>query len=200
MLVLASASPRRRELLSNAGISFTIRIPNVGEEVEDGENALTYVQRVAAKKAAAVNAAPDEVVLAADTVVSVQGSILGKPASAEDAAAMLRTLSGNTHEVLTGICLRHGERSVVDVSVTKVRFLPMTEDDIVEYVRSGEPMDKAGAYGIQGLASRFVESIEGCYFNVVGLPVSLVCQRLRDLGIRISGVPSTEAQQPTAFS
>ncbi len=197
MLVLASASPRRRELLLNAGIPFTVQIPNVSEEAEPREDAATYVQRIAEKKASAVSAAAEDLVLAADSVVSLNGAILGKPASFAEAAMMLKALSGNTHEVLTGICLRFGQRSIVDLSRTQVTFLPLSEEDIGEYVRSGEPMDKAGAYGIQGIASRFVHSIQGCYFNVVGLPVSLVCQRMADLGWSIDDLQPEELPEPT---
>lgn len=182
MFVLASASPRRRELLINAGIPFTVRVPHVSEEVLPGESALTHVRRMAEMKAAAVPAASEDLVLAADTVVSLDNAILGKPANLAEATLMLRLLSGKTHEVFTGICLRYAMRSLVDVSVTKVTFLPLSEEDIDEYIRTGEPMDKAGAYGIQGFASRYVHSIQGCYFNVVGLPISLVCERMKDLG------------------
>lgn len=197
MLVLASASPRRRELLLNAGIPFTVQIPHVDEQAKPGEDAVAYVQRIAAKKAEAVKAAAEDLVLAADTVVSLNGAILGKPISAAEASMMLKALSGNTHEVLTGICLRYGSRSLVDLSVTKVTFLTLGEEDIAEYVRSGEPMDKAGAYGIQGIASRFVHSVQGCYFNVVGLPVSLVCQRIVDLGWSIQDLQPVGPPEPT---
>ncbi|MCW5964654.1 MAG: septum formation inhibitor Maf [Bryobacterales bacterium] len=182
MLVLASASPRRRELLLNAGIAFTVRPADVDEAVLPDEDALAHVRRLAIAKASAVAASPDDIVLGADTIVSLEGSILGKPASHSEAILMLKVLSGKTHEVHTGICLRYGVRTLVDVATTRVTFLHIDEADIDEYVRSGEPMDKAGAYGIQGIASRYVKSVEGCYFNVVGLPVSLVCQRLADLG------------------
>lgn len=182
MLVLASASPRRRELLLNAGIAFTVRPAEVDETLLPGEDAIAHVRRLASEKARAIGASPSDIVLGADTVVSLGGAILGKPASHNEAKLMLKILSGKSHEVHTGICLRYGVRTLVDVATTRVTFLPLAEEDIDDYVRSGEPMDKAGAYGIQGIASRFVQSIEGCYFNVVGLPVSLVCQRLADLG------------------
>jgi septum formation protein len=182
MLILASSSPRRRELLENAGIPFTVRPANVDESVLFGEDAVAHVRRLAAAKAQAVAAGPTDLVLGADTVVSLDGAILGKPRSLSEAKLMLKALSGRTHQVYTGICLRFGLRSLVDVATTEVRFLPISDTDIEIYVRSGEPMDKAGAYGIQGMASRYVSSITGCYFNVVGLPVSLVCQRMADLG------------------
>jgi septum formation protein len=186
MLVLASSSPRRRDLLENAGIPFTVRVSPVDEQVLPEEDAITYVRRLATAKASTVPAAPDDLVLAADTVVCLDGAILGKPSHANEAKMMLKVLNGRTHEVHTGICLRFGMRILVDVATTRVTFIEMTEEEIDEYVRSGEPMDKAGAYGIQGLASRYVQSVDGCYFNVVGLPVSLVCQRMRELGWKLS--------------
>lgn len=186
MLVLASSSPRRRELLQNAGIPFTVRVAPVDEQLRQGEDAITYVRRLASAKASTAAAAPDDLVLAADTVVCLDGAILGKPSTIGEAKMMLRVLSGKTHDVHTGICLRFGMRTLVDVATTRVTFLPLSAEDIEEYVRSGEPMDKAGAYGIQGLASRYVKSVEGCYFNVVGLPVSLVCQRMAELGWKLS--------------
>ncbi|HSW49635.1 MAG TPA: Maf family protein, partial [Bryobacteraceae bacterium] len=122
-----------------------------------------------------------EIILAADTEVVVDRDVLGKPSDAEDAARMLRRLSGREHEVITGICLRAGGRVVVDSATTRVCFVALSDAEIAAYVASGEPMDKAGAYAIQGLASRFIDRIEGCYFNVVGLPVSLVSRHLRGL-------------------
>jgi len=119
-------------------------------------------------------------VLGADTIVVVDEALLEKPMDADDAHRMLALLSGRDHEVITGICLRSADRSVVDTAVTRVRFLPIGQREIEEYVASGEPMDKAGAYAIQGLASKFIERIEGDYFNVVGLPIALVCRRLRE--------------------
>lgn len=182
MLVLGSASPRRRELLLNAGIPFTIRVVTVDESVLPGEEAVAYVRRIAEAKANAVAIAPDELALTADTTVSLSGAILGKPASIAEAKLMLKALSGKTHEVHTAICLRYGLRKIVDVATTRVTFAPMAEAEIDSYVRSGECMDKAGGYGIQGVASRYITSIEGCYFNVVGLPVSLVYRRMAELG------------------
>ncbi|MCL4783012.1 MAG: septum formation protein Maf [Bryobacterales bacterium] len=182
MLILASASPRRRELLLNAGIPFAVRVPDVDETVLPGENAIDYVRRMAERKAWAVSIGPDEIALAADTTVCLNGAILGKPASVGEAKMMLKVLSGKTHEVHSGICLRYGGRTLTDASTTRVTFATMTDDEIEEYARSGEPLDKAGAYGIQGLASRYVTGIEGDYFNVVGLPVSLVYKRMLELG------------------
>ena len=178
MLVLASASPRRREILQAAGIPFEVRPASVDEAVLDGETPEEHVLRLARTKAEAIEG---DVVLGADTVVVVDGRILGKPADAADAARMLRMLSGRDHTVITGVCLRAGIRSRRDVASTLVRFAPLTDAEIYDYVASGEPFDKAGAYAIQGLASKFVECIEGCYFNVVGLPVSLVYRHLKQL-------------------
>lgn len=186
MLVLASRSPRRQELLRRAGIPFVVRPADIPEEPFDAEPPVDHARRLAREKAEAVPLAAHEIILGADTIVLAGGRILGKPADPEDAARMLRLLSGATHEVITGICLRSPDRLIVDSEITRVRFVPLSEDDIASYVASGEPMDKAGAYAIQGLASKFIDRIEGCYFNVVGLPVALVWKRLREL--RAGGV------------
>jgi septum formation protein len=180
MVVLASQSPRRGEILRQAGIEFTVRPANVDESVQPDEGAEAYVRRLAEAKALAVDAAPDEIVLGADTTVALDHHLLGKPADRTDAVRMLRLLSGRRHEVVTGICLRQGSRIVHDAAVTLVWFIHLNDAEIEEYVASSEPMDKAGAYAIQGLASKFIEKIDGCYFNVVGLPVALVYRRLRD--------------------
>lgn len=183
MLVLASQSPRRRELLERAGISFVVRTADIDESVQDGEAPQQYVRRLAARKAMAVPRGAEECVLAADTTVVLGDEILGKPADAADAVRMLTALAGRSHEVITGICLRYRQDLFIDASVTRVHFAPMSAAEIDAYVATGEPMDKAGAYGIQGLASRYITSIEGCYFNVVGLPVSLVCRYLGKIGL-----------------
>ncbi len=180
-IILASSSPRRAELLRAAGIGFEIRKPTVDERRSPGEQPVDYVARLAREKTFAVTATRKEIVLGADTTVCVDGHVLEKPADADDARRMLGLLSGRDHQVLTGICLCVGGRTISDVVATTVRFLPMTPEDIEEYTLSGEPMDKAGAYGIQGLASKWVERIDGCYFNVVGLPVSRVWLHLRTL-------------------
>jgi septum formation protein len=165
-------------MLRLAGIPFTIRAADVDETALPSENPEAYVQRVAEMKVLAVEAGPDEIVLGADTTVVIDGEMLGKPADAADARRMLGLLSGRRHEVVTGICLKRAGRIVRDCASTKVWFSVMTEEEIAEYAASGEPMDKAGAYAIQGLASKFIEKIEGCYFNVVGLPVALVYRYL----------------------
>ena len=180
MLVLASQSPRRREILSWAGIEFITRPTEVPEERVAGEDPCQHVRRLARAKAEAVPAAPGEIILAADTVVVVGDHVLGKPDDEEHAAWMLGQLSGREHQVITGICLRSPDRLVVDSETTRVRFVPLSEQEITRYVKSGEPTDKAGGYAIQGLASKFIDRIEGCYFNVVGLPVALVYRHLKE--------------------
>ena len=180
-IVLASQSPRRAEILRQAGIPFTIRVAAVDETPLRGEEPCDYVQRVAEMKARAAAAAPHETVLGADTTVVIDGEMLGKPADAADARRMLALLSGRCHQVMTGICVRRGSVVIRDYAVTKVWFTAMSARDIEEYAASGEPMDKAGAYAIQGLASKYIEKIEGCYFNVVGLPIALVYGLLRDV-------------------
>jgi septum formation protein len=179
VLVLASQSPRRAELLRQAGIPFVVRAVPVDETPRAGEDPAGYVCRLAEEKAQAVEARADDIVLGADTTVVVEGQMLGKPVNAMDAMRMLEALAGRGHEVLTGVCLRLGEAVVRDVAATRVWFAEMTAREIEEYAATGEPLDKAGAYAIQGLASKFVERIEGCYFNVVGLPVPLVYRHLR---------------------
>ena len=155
------------------------------EEVRaPGEDPVSYACRLAQSKAQAAWEGANEIVLGADTIVVLGERILEKPADAVDARAMLLDLSGKEHEVITGICLRHAGGVLVDHCSTSVRFVPMTDSEIADYVGSGEPMDKAGAYGIQGLASKFVERIDGCYFNVMGLPVSLVYKYLKQLAFK----------------
>jgi septum formation protein len=182
VIVLASQSPRRQQLLQNAGFEFIVRPGGVAEVRQPGETPAGYVRRLAREKAFSVSCAPGEIVLAADTEVVVDGVVFGKPAGLAHAEEMLRLLSGRKHSVWSGICLRTIEQSVVDAAETLVRFRALSEREIREYVQTGEPMDKAGGYAIQGRASRFVERIEGCFFNVVGLPVELVDRHLRKLG------------------
>ncbi len=180
MLVLASRSPRRSELLRRAGIPFVVRVPEeMDESPRPHEKPEHYVRRLAEAKARALQPADGEIVLGADTTVCIGGQILGKPEDDADARRMLAHLSGRRHEVITGICLRFPTRLVTDWASTQVWFTELSAADIDEYVASGEPRDKAGAYAIQGLASKFVERIDGGYSNVVGLPVSLVWRHLR---------------------
>ena len=180
-MILASQSPRRSEILRQAGIAFEVRPHPTDETRRPGEDAPEYVARLAREKAEAVTPEDGAIVLGADTVVVVGGEILEKPVDVADARRMIALLSGREHRVLTGVCLRRGERVLVSVETTVVWFARMSEAEIDEYASSGEPMDKAGAYAIQGLASKFVERIEGCYYNVMGLPVALVYRMLKQL-------------------
>lgn len=177
-LYLASSSPRRRELLRNAGVDFDVRPSTVIEAVRAGETPEEFARRAAREKALDVAALvpAGSLVLGADTVVVMGDEILGKPADAEDAARMLRRLSGATHRVITGVCLVRAPAGIEaeEHETTLVTFRPLDEKEIEDYLATGEPFDKAGAYGIQGFASNFVARIEGDYFNVVGLPVARV--------------------------
>jgi septum formation protein len=229
-LILASASPRRADLLRAAGFEFETRAADVDERVQGNESPADYVQRLAVQKSAAVHAAltasakasavrrsftrrrrgraagvqtsgdaqsregssvnghrafrpvDDVIVLGADTAVVIDGEILGKPRDDREARAMLRRLSARRHEVMTGISVRTGSRELARVETTAVYFAALGEDDIAWYVQSGEGRDKAGAYGIQGRASRFIPRIEGSYSNVVGLPVTVVCELIKAVG------------------
>ena len=173
--VLASASPRRAELLRSAGFTFTVASADIDETPQPAEPADRYVRRLAEAKArAAADRHPGAVGLGADTTVVVDGDILGKPVDAADAAAMLRRLQGRAHEVMTGVAVVAGGQVRVELATTRVWFAVMAEHEIAAYVASGEPMDKAGAYGIQGRAACYVTRIDGSYSNVVGLPVALV--------------------------
>lgn len=192
MLILASASPRRRQLLEQVGYKFEVHPAHIPEDPLAGEEPIAYVTRLARQKAEAVYrelSTTDQigeksrldgksVVLGADTTVTVDELILAKPEDAADAARMLRLLSGRTHRVVTGVALVSAERAEVAAEVTAVQFLPISEADIAAYVATGEPMDKAGAYAIQGRAARWIPRIDGCYFNVMGLPLALVCSLL----------------------
>ena len=184
MLVLASASPRRQELLRSAGITFEVQPAHIPEDPLPGEAAKECAERLAGEKALAVaRRRPHDIVLGADTVVVVDGQLLGKPTDAADAARMLRLVSGREHRVITGVCLVvNGEPSVAS-ETTLVTVSEMADKDIADYVASGEPMDKARAYAIQGIASRWIPRIEGDYSNVVGLPVALVWRMLQQTGI-----------------
>ncbi len=177
-LVLASKSPRRSEILKNAGIDFTVRVAEADETIPDGTKPEDAVVFLAARKALAVERAEDETVLGADTVVVLDDKILGKPKDREDAYNMLRSLSGRVHSVFTGVCAVGNGISLTFAEETKVEFYPLTDDEINEYIDTNEPYDKAGAYGIQGIASKFIRGIEGDYFNVVGLPISSIYKKI----------------------
>ncbi|MFY9803328.1 MAG: Maf family protein [Candidatus Acidiferrales bacterium] len=188
-LILASSSPRRAEILRNAGFTFEVLPTHTDETMRPGENADDYVRRIASAKvqaaAAHLRAASElAIVIAADTTVLVEGQILAKPEDAADARRMLRLLSGKTHEVLTALAvvrLPDGAEHL-HTEKTRVQLLPISDDEIASYIGTGEPFDKAGAYGIQGIAGRFVARIDGCFFNVMGLPLSQVWRALRALG------------------
>jgi septum formation protein len=186
MLVLASQSPRRREILERAGIPAIVRVSGVPELRLPKEGPRHYVRRLSRAKAAAVPRRSGEIVLAADTVVVIDDHLLEKPADNEDARRMLTRLSGREHLVITGICILYDDGVIEDSAETSVSFLRLSASEIEAYVATGEPMDKAGAYAIQGLASKFIRRIEGCYFNVVGLPISVVYGHLKRIGFDAS--------------
>lgn len=180
--VLASASPRRRELLARAGYQFEVVPPDVDEERRAGEPPPVYVERLAREKAVSVASRhPGLAVLGADTTVVIDGRVLGKPRDEEDATQMLRTLSGRTHQVLTGVAAARDGQCVAEVDTTSVTLAALDEATVAWYVATGEPADKAGSYGIQGIASRFVTRVDGSYTNVVGLPLTLVDRLLAEL-------------------
>ncbi len=193
-LILASASPRRAEILRNAAIPFETQITLLDETILPGELPGDYVRRLALEKArAAAEARRDSsgnIFIGADTAVVVAGEILGKPESDEDARRMLRRLSGATHEVHTGLALlrRPDEIERVVEEITRVSFAPLSDDEIATYIATGEPFDKAGGYGIQGVAGRYVTRIEGCYFNVMGLPLARLWSLLKEFGWENSAV------------
>ncbi|HLZ12647.1 MAG TPA: Maf family protein [Candidatus Acidoferrum sp.] len=185
-LILASASPRRAEILHSAGLQFTVLSSAVDETPVPGESAKEMVQRLAAAKAelAAARAVGPAIVIAADTVVMLEGTVMGKPRTTDDARQMLEKLAGRTHSVITGVALIRlpdAERREF-LETTQVHFGALDKDEIVRYLSSGEPFDKAGAYAIQGRAGRYIPRIEGCYYNVVGLPLARLCAALASLG------------------
>lgn len=198
-LILASASPRRADLLRQSGIPFQVVIPDVSEDLNGVSEPHEMVTRLALRKALAVSERfKHGIIIAADTVVLYQGVVMGKPRDHDDAWRMLRLLSGDKHEVLTGIALVDAAsgRSECAVSTTGVWLKDLTESEIDFYVKTGEPLDKAGAYGIQGLAALFVEKIDGCYFNVVGLPLNLLysLMKLMQVPIWLNGKDCDNAQ------
>lgn len=180
-LILASQSPRRKELLGLLGIEFQVRVADIDETMDPTADPREEVARVSRLKALAVPADQSDVVIAADTIVVCQGKILGKPKNPEDAKQMLHLLSGRSHQVMTGMTVRRGLQEIVATEVTQIQFRTLSEKEIDRYVASGEPMDKAGAYGIQGGAALFCQGMEGDYYNVVGLPVCRLTQILTQL-------------------
>ncbi|MGA7857251.1 MAG: Maf family protein [Terracidiphilus sp.] len=201
MLILASASPRRSELLGQAGFSFRVHPAHIPEDPRPDEDPIAYVVRLAREKAQAVFdqlGDPEAIVLGADTTVTLDNHILGKPEDAADAARMLRLLSGRTHRVITGVAVVTSKGVEVAAEVTGVRFLTLSDEEIASYIATGEPMDKAGAYAIQGRAAKWIPRVEGCYFNVVGLPLALVSALLESLNLNEPGriiVPPSFPQQ-----
>ena len=185
-IVLASKSPRRRELLEQMGLRrFRVLAPEIDEHMDRALPPAELVRRISKEKAQAVQAqvGPEALIIAADTVVALEGTVLGKPADQEDARAMLTALSGCRHQVYTGLSVLLGEKHYTVSEETGVVFRPLTQEEIGAYIATGEPMDKAGAYGIQGLGALFVREIQGDYYNVMGLPVCRLGEILRELGV-----------------
>ena len=180
-LILASQSPRRKELLGLLRLPFIIRAADIDETMDDRLSPYDEVARLAKLKALATQRAFDDVVIAADTIVVCENEVLCEPKDEEDAFRMLRLLSGRDHQVMTGLCVLRGDRIRVCTEVTDIHFKPLSDSEILSYIRTGEPMDKAGAYGIQGYASQFAEKINGDYYNVVGLPVCRLGQILQEM-------------------
>lgn len=178
-LILASASPRRRELLGLYHIPFSIRAADIDETMDPGNLPQEEVAKVSCRKALAVEAEENDVVIAADTIVVCRGKILGKPHSQEEAREMLRLLSGRDHQVMTGCTIRRGSKTQTFTEITELHFRDLSEKEIDDYVKTGEPMDKAGAYGIQGGAALFCTGLTGDYYNVMGLPVCALGQVLK---------------------
>ena len=186
-LILASQSPRRKELLGLFGIPFAVRVADIDETMDPTLPAQEAVAQISRKKAYAVPRQPEDVLIAADTIVVVEGKILGKPHSPQEAAQMLRLLSGRDHQVMTGVTVLCGRQEAVFTEVTDLHFRELTDSEILRYVQSGEPMDKAGAYGIQGGAALFCQKMAGEYYNVMGLPVCHLGQVLKTLAPQIMG-------------
>ena len=180
-LILASQSPRRKELLGLFHIPFTIQVADIDETMNPELSPAEEVARVSRAKAEAISRAPEDVVIAADTIVVCNGEVLGKPKDADDAFRMLRMLSGRDHQVMTGMTVLRGEHCVTTTEITDIHFRDLSDYEIWSYIRSGEPMDKAGSYGIQGGAALFAERLEGDYYNVMGLPVCRLGQILKKI-------------------
>lgn len=186
-IILASGSPRRRELLTQMGLSFRVLVSDADETADKALPPAEQVSLISRRKAEAVaaEAGPDALVIAADTIVALDGEVMGKPHSREEAVQMLARLQGKTHQVYTGLTLQEGSRTETCVECTAVTFRPMTAAEIQAYVATGEPMDKAGAYGIQGFGGMFVEGIQGDYFNVMGLPICRLGKVLQSFGVEV---------------
>ena len=187
-LILASQSPRRRELLGLTGLDFIVRVADIDETMDHGKAPFDEVARVSRMKALAVSREKGDVVIAADTIVVCEGQILGKPRDEEDAFRILSLLSGRSHEVMTGMTVLKDDEIITHTEVTKIHFRDLLPGEIRAYIATGEPMDKAGAYGIQGGAALFADQMEGDYYNVMGLPVCRLAMLLRGLGLPVWGV------------
>lgn len=188
-IILASGSPRRKELLTQMGLTFQVVVSDADESIDKTLPPDEQVRILSQRKAQATAALvpTDALVIAADTIVALEGSVMGKPHSREEAIEMLTRLSGNTHTVYTGFTLRQGEHILTESEATDVTFRPLLDEEIAAYVDTGEPMDKAGAYGIQGIGSLLVSSIRGDYFNVMGLPVCRLGLALKEFGVKTLG-------------
>ena len=187
-VILASQSPRRRELLGLTGLDFIVRVADIDETMDPGKAPFDEVARVSRMKALAIPREPEDVVIAADTIVVCQGQVLGKPKDEADAFRILSLLSGGHHEVMTGLTVLRGDEIITHTEVTKIHFRPLLPQEIRAYIATGEPMDKAGAYGIQGGAALFADGMDGDYYNVMGLPVCRLGMILRSLGLPVMGV------------
>lgn len=181
-IILASQSPRRKELLEKTGCSFIIEAADIDETIDQSKPLTDEILRLSRSKAAHIlQRHPDSLVIGSDTIVTIDGNVLGKPADKNDAMEMLRSLSGRTHQVITGLCILSSQKEYLFVSVNDVSFAVLTEDEIEKYVNTGEPMDKAGAYAIQGIASRYITGINGDYYAIMGLPLCAVYEELKNI-------------------
>ena len=181
MLILASQSPRRKELLGLFHLPFTVQVADIDEAMDSALPLETEVARVSRAKAMAISRKPEDIVIAADTIVVLEDQVLGKPADAADAVRMLTALSGRDHQVMTGVTVLRGDTVLTHTEITDIHFRPLSQKEIADYVATGEPMDKAGSYGIQGGAALFAQKLHGDYYNVMGLPVCRLWQMLREI-------------------
>lgn len=188
-LILASSSPRRKDLLTRMGLEFTTKRATLDEKLNHSADPADEVARISLEKAEVVRpkVRPDDIIIAADTMVMLDGLMMGKPRSEPDAFSMLRRLSGRKHQVMTGLTVMKGQRVETTTVVTNIRFRTLSDEEIRAYIATGEPMDKAGAYGIQGFGAMFVIAIEGDYYNVMGLPVCTLSLMLRKFGVKLLG-------------
>ena len=187
-IILASASPRRRELLSLLGLDFCVKSCEIDESIDSSLPVAEEIKRLSSEKAKAVaDASGDDIIIAADTAVTLSGTVFGKPKDSDEAYLMLKTLSGKTHEVITGVTVKKGDRTDTRAAVTKVTFRELGDTEIKAYIATGDPFDKAGGYALQGISCIFATGISGDHFNVYGLPISLLADMLRGFGIKVLG-------------